>query len=617
MIPDYMYTRLAGSLVISALAFACRVPETPLPEPVRVTIDIPAGRELESFAISPDGSRIAYAAEENGRDDLFVTSLAASGVDTSFSDSAGASRPFFSPDGQAIAFFANRRLYRVRADGSEPPQQICEAPSGSAGGAWTDDGRILFAPLDGQGLLEVPASGGRPRPLTRLDRRAGEIAHGWPHALPGGGIVFTVSRRERDPQLAVLPPNGGEPRPLLPAVGQAHFVPSGLPAEAPQAVTGAKAGHLVYGYLGDLLAVPFDLSELATRGGPTIIARNLQSFRGFGDIGRTALSVSRNGTLAWLRGNVEEPRSLLSWVDRAGRLSPLTELAGQYQSPRLSSDGRRIAVVVRSGLMTRDIRVIDAARPDRVLLTLRGGDNHSPVWRPDGRRLTFASNRDGPQDIFESSLDGRVEKLIPTDGSARNPTSWSRRTPVLAFYRIMPDGGRDIQTFQPLKTLNILVATAANERSAALSEDGRWLAYVSDESGRDEVYVRRTDDPEGRGVQLSVSGGVEPLWTKDGLLYRDGAAVILTPFGAAALREPRGRPEPGRRTEGTLLEARLLFERRFELDPGGNLPDYDVSRDGQRLLMLKSARHPREIRVVKNWSTELARTVPLTRRKPS
>lgn len=593
-----MKKHLGGALGAIVVSLACGAPDIPPPEPVRATIDIPAGRELESFAIAPDGSRIAYAAEENGRDYLFVTSLAASGVDTSFSDSAGASRPFFSPDGQSIAFFANRRLNRVRTDGSEPARQICEAPSGSAGGAWTDDGRILFAPLNGQGLLEVPASGGRPRPLTRLNRRAGEIAHGWPHVLPGGGIVFTVSRRERDPQLAVLPPNGGEPRPLLPAVGQAQFVSSGLPAEAPQTATGAKVGHLVYGYLGDLLAVPFDLSELATRAGPTVIARNLQSFRGFGGIGRTALSVSRNGTLAWLRGNVEEPRSLLAWVDRAGRLSPLRELDGQYQSPRLSPDGRRIAMVVRSGVMTRDIRVIDAARPDRVLLTLQGGDNHSPVWRPDGRRLTFASNRDGPQDIYEASLDGAIEKLIPTDGSARNPTSWSRRPSVLAFYRIMPDGGRDIQTFQPPKTLNIRVATAANERSPALSEDGRWLAYVSDESGRDEVYVRRTDDPERRGVQLSVSGGVEPLWTKDGLLYRDGAAVIFTPIGAA---------------EGTLLGGRLLFERRFQMDSGGNLPDYDVSRDGQRLLMLKSARHPREIRVVTNWSTELARTVPLTR----
>jgi hypothetical protein len=168
----------------------------------------------------------------------------------------------------------------------------------------------------------------------------------------------------------------------------------------------------------------------------------------------------------------------------------------------------------------------------------------------------------------------------------------------------MPDGARDILAFRPPETLSILVATPANERSPALSEDGRWLAYVSDESGRDEVYVQgvgsrgtkaesRIPNPEKR--RISMFGGVEPLWTKDGLLYRDGAAVILTPFGAA---------------DGTLLEPRLLFERRFQMDSGGNLPDYDVSRDGQRLLMLKSARHPREIRVVRNWSTELTRTVP-------
>jgi hypothetical protein len=174
----------------------------------------------------------------------------------------------------------------------------------------------------------------------------------------------------------------------------------------------------------------------------------------------------------------------------------------------------------------------------------------------------------------------------------------------------MPDGGRDIQTFQPPKMLSLLVATAANERSPALSEDGRWLAYVSDESGRDEVYVQGVGHRES-GVgsrenaekrKISMFGGVEPRWTRDGLLYRDGAAVILAPFG--------GRPESSRETGGPLLEARLLFERRFQLDAGGNLPDYDVSRDGQRLLMLKSASHPREVKIVSDWGTELARKVP-------
>jgi serine/threonine-protein kinase len=556
----------------------------PLPAPVQSTLGVPADRALDALALSPDGRWLAYAAEATDAH-LFVRPVDESG-DREVADSGGATNPFFSADGESIAYFARGAIWKARTASGGTPQRVCDAPVDSAGGTWTGDGRIVFAPLGGLGLMTVPAAGGTPAPITTLNKKNAELAHGWPHALPAGGIVFTVSHKGRDAHLETLSASNVRGRELVPVFGQAEYV---------------STGHLVYSYLGDLLAVPFDADGLTARGVPVALVRGIQSSTEYEELGHSGFAVSPNGTLVWLPTSVQHQQSSLVRVDLQGAITPLGGPADVYQTPRVSPDGRRLAVVVRSGLMTRDIRVLDAAHPDRVQLTIQGGDNQSPAWIPDGR-LSFASNRDGGQRIYVLTVEGSkqggqsaapaAKPLFSADvSSPRNPASWRgpRRgggdgesmPSLLAFYEIDQFRGRDVLVYRVGEAILPVAATSANERSPWLAPDGRSIAYVSDASGRDEVYVKQLP-PNGESSearQVSSAGGTEPVWSKAGLLYRERDRV--------------------------LLEGKVLFEGRFEHDPAGNAANYDVDPKGRFLVMLKRGRYSGEMRLVKNWGTNL------------
>jgi len=421
--------------------------------------------------------------------------------------------------------------------------------------------------------MQVAASGGTASPLTSLAAAEGELEHGWPHALADGAIVFTVSQRGRDPRVEVLSPDGQRSRLRVPATGQAQFV---------------ETGHLVYGYLGNLMAVRFDAEERTISGAPVAIAKGIQTAIGFGVLGRTGFAVSRTGTLAWLRASPDDARSRLVRVERDGKVVPLSAPAHVFQTPRVSPDGRRLALVVRSGIMTREIRIADAAQPERVTMTIAGGDNQSPAWM-DSRRLTFGSNRDGLQKIYTVAVDGArpPAPLFTADATAaRNPASWSRPPRLLALYEIEPARARDVLVYRVGESIVPVAATSANERSPAVSPDGRWIAYVADPSGRDEIYATRLDRA-GDTLRLTDAGASEPVWTREGLFYREGERMMMRPLEKGAPGEPR-----------------LQFEGHFERDPGSNLAAYDIDPGG-RFIMLKSALKSRGLRIVRNWATEL------------
>jgi Tol biopolymer transport system component len=543
--------------------------------------------------VSDDSRWLAYSAESaaDQRLHLYLRQLDARGVeagdnDREVSGSTGAHSPFFSPDGSAIAFFSRGSIWKAAttpANGNNGAQRIVAATSDAAGGTWTDDGRIIFAPLGNQGLVAVSQAGGPVSALTVLNRAKGELEHGWPHALPNGAVLFTVTERGHDPHVEVLSKQGERTRLPMPVVGQAQFVSS---------------GHLVYSYFGDLFVVAFDADTRQTRGVPIAVAKGVQTIPGFGNLGRTGFAVSRTGTLAWLPATTEDVRSRLVRVDRTGRYSPLPAPPEIYQSPRLSPDGRRVAVVVRPGVMTRDIRVLDMSRPERVILTLQGGDNQSPAWMPDGR-LTFGSNREGVQKIYVVGLTARAREPKPlfSIGVAvpRIPASWARNPPLLALYEIDPMRRRDVMLYRVDESITPVAATTANERSPVLSPDGGSIAYVSDTSGRDEIYVQRVDGAS-PPTQLTTTGGIEPAWTREGLFFRNGDSVMLIVW-----------------KDGKRADAREVLEGAFERDPGANLAAYDVDPAGRFFLMLKIASAPRQLRIVTNWSTELARMVPTTR----
>ena len=564
-----------------AVLFAACTAAPPSPPAVRFTVPISQGRVLSSFAVSSDGEWLVYSAESvsDGRRRLIRRSLASENApDQELANTIGATSPFFSPDGSAVAYFSRGAIWHVAVLGGSPTR-VVDAPGDSAGGTWTPDGRIIFAPLGKSGLMALPAHGGSAAAITELDTADGELEHGWPHALPDRSIAFTVSQRGRDPHIEIVSPDGKRSRLRVPIIGQAQFV---------------DTGHLVYSFLGNLMAVRFDVEEHTTDGVPVIIAQGVQTSSGIGALGRAGFAVSQTGTLVWRRAGADEAKSRLVRVDRDGQISPLAAPADVMQTPRLSPDGRRIAVVARSGVMTREIRVLDYAHPERIGLTIAGGDNQSPAWL-DGRRLTFGSNREGHQKIYVVNVEGKrpPQPLFTVDATAaRNPASWADR--VLALYEIEPARGRDVLVYRVGESIAPVAATDANERSPSVSPDGRWIAYVSDASGRDEVYVTRLDGADsttapGRDVlKLTGTGATEPAWSREGLLYREGENIVLR-----ALQK------------GVFAEPRVLFEGHFERDPGANLAAYDVDRQGRFFIMLKSAVQPRELRVVKNWGSEL------------
>ncbi len=561
---------------LAVIVAACGVRPEPAAPAVRFTVPVPDDRTLSSFALSADGRWLAYSAErdEDGLRRLFVRSVAEGAAsDRELTDTVGASAPFFSPDASSVAYFSRGSIWRTPVSAPGKPQRIAQAPSDSAGGTWTVDDRIVFAPLGNQGLMAVAATGGTAAPLTSLNADEDELEHGWPHALADGAIVFTVSQRGRDAHVEVLSENRQRERLRVPIVGQAQFV---------------ETGHLVYSYLGSLMAVKIDAGKHTTSDVPVAIAKGIQTSAGFGVLGRSGFAVSRTGTLAWLRASSDDARSRLVRVEPNGKVSMLAASPEVFQTPRLSPDGRRLAVVVREGVMTREIRILDVAQPQRVTLTIAGGDNQSPAWM-DNRRLTFGSNRDGLQKIYVALVDRKraPAPLFTADASvARNPASWSRPPRLLALYEIEPARGRDVLVYRIGESVAPVAATNANERSPSVSPDGRWIAYVADASGRDEIYATPLDR-NAETVQLTHAGASEPLWTRDGLFYREGERMVVRSLA-----------------KGTLAEPRLLFEGHFERDPGSNLAAYDIDARG-RFIMLKSALKPREIRIVQNWGSEL------------
>jgi hypothetical protein len=497
-----------------------------------------------------------------------------------------------------VGFFAAGTLKKVSVSGGAA-LTLGDAAK-PHGASWGSQGMIAFAPTAISALQKVSEAGGTLQSLTRLGK--GENGHGWPEILPGGKAVLfsagTGTSNWINAQVAVQLIGTGQRRNLVQGGTQPRYAPS---------------GHLVYAQGGNLMAVPFDPQRLTATGEAVPVVEGvLQSITN----GYAQYAFSATGSAVYVPGGVQATQLRLVWVSRNGAEQPLAATAHAYRQPRLSPDGRRVAVTIDE--QGNQVWLFDLSRETLTRFTFEGNRNTDPAWTPDGKRIAFESNKEGQDNLFWQLADGSggLERLTTSD-SAQYPLSWSPHGQMLAFVDLNSVTGRDIWVLRmgdpspgsgqapsagsgEVHKPQPFLRTPFNETAPQFSPDGRWLAYVSDESGRDEIYVQPYPGPGGKW-QISTEGGTEPVWNPNGreLFYRSGdkmmAVEIATQPGFSA-----GKP-------------RMLFEGPYQLAPV-TFPNYDVSPDGQRFLMVKANETreaaPTQINVVLNWFEELKRRVP-------
>ena len=473
-----------------------------------------------------------------------------------------------------MGFFVGDEIRQAKLTG-DVTTLICRSPYTivEPHAVWGSNGEIIFSFDRFNGLYRVDASGGEPESLSTVKFEQGERGHRRPYFLPNGDVLFSVDTLDGF-RTAVFTRATGE-----------HRLVAGLGPTGPH-TRYLGTGHLMYGQSGTLFAVPFDMDELEGSGSPVPVTPDVRTSL-TSDFAHFALGA---GNLAYLRG-AEEGRVV--YVDRDGQTTPLFDQTGDYRYLSLSPDGRRLAMTI-GGNLGMDVWVYELDRGTRSRLTADGGALF-PVWHPDGERVTFTT-ADGRTIVRAADAGGERER-VDFDGRALAP-HWSTDGQTLVFF-VLPDratGNYDIKAWRD-GIVTPVVSGPFSDSVPRFSHDGRRLAYMSDESGRYEIYAQAFPDP-GEKWTLSTEGGKEPVWSRDGreIFYRDGDRMMVVPLQI----EPTFRPGA----------PRMLFEAPFASNPGG-YPNYDVSLDGTRFIMIETdATELNEIHVVLNWSEELKRLAP-------
>jgi eukaryotic-like serine/threonine-protein kinase len=530
-------------------------------------------------AISPDGMRIVFVSKGA----LAMRRLDQTKI-TRIAGTEGGSLPFFSPNGQWIAFFAARKLQKVPVEGGSPVV-LCDAPS-HGGGSWGDDNNIV-AGLD-QGLSRIPAAGGAPQPLTnpKSNPPVGLI-HLWPQVLPGSkGVLFAATNGSAQGSLRILTPLDGKIRTIVENSTYGRYLPG---------------GYLVYYRQGTLFAAPIDATRLELKGPAVPLVRGVSTA---GGLGRAEFDLSWTGTLVY-RGGTAGNTFELSWLYASGKTEPLLPTSGSYLTPRLSPDGGRVALsVIQDG--KQNLRVYDLIRKTWNRLTFEAAPDLLPTWTPDGEFLAFQSGKTLAWKRSDGS--GSVEHLVGPSPHV-GPWSFSADGKWLAFWPLQP--GSDLWVVPVERSPGVLrlgqprplLQQAGSKGAPAISPDDRWLAYTSDESGIFEIYVIPFS-PQGiaAGGKWAVSsgGGTCPVWSHSGeLFYQNPQRQIQV--AAYSVRGDSFHVEKS----NAWSEVRL--------GDTGIFPAFDVAPDGRRVVALLAAEDPRTqslIRVQLNVDSELRRLGP-------
>ena len=549
-------------------------------------------------AISPDGARLAFVARGPDEKEQLATRMLDQAQATLLAGTENAAYPFFSSDGQWIGFFAEAKMKKISVQGGAPVT-LCDAPS-ARGASWGEDGSIIVTLASGLGggLSRVPAAGGTPQAITKPGDK-GEATHRWPQILPGGQAVLftgsTVNGAYDNARIEVLSLKSGQWKVVQRGGYFGRYLPS---------------GHLVYIHQGTLFAAGFDLDRLEVRGTPAPL---LEDVAGNASAGAGQYDVARNGTLVYLSGKSNASWPVV-WMDSTGKTQPLLAALGPYYTPRFSPDGNRLAVAVGSA-GGDDIQVYDWQRDTMTRLTFTQ-TNFSPVWTPDGKRVVFESRSPGANSIRWVRADGagEAQSLLESKGELR-AYSFSPDGQRLAFAERGADTGLDLWTL-PLDVSvpehprhgkpELFLRTPFDEQEPAFSPDGPWIAYTSNESGGNEVYVRpfQGGAPSGSGKwQISTGGGRYPIWSRNGreLFYETpDNRIMVTAYTASADSFAAEKTRPWSNTQIR--------------EPAG-IWNLDLAPDGKRFaVFLRPASEQKgsvHVTVLLNFFDELRRRVPV------
>lgn len=559
-----------------------------IPPPPKTSYSTSFGGQM---ALSPDGRLMAFVAiDSTGKTLLWVRPLNAL-AGQAFNGTEGALFPFWSPDSRFIGFFADEKLKKVEASGG-PPQIICDAPIGR-GGAWNENGTIIFNAIftPFTPLFTVLAAGGRPQPLTRLDTSRSQFSHRWPCFLPDGkhflysGLTITGGVGDEDAIFLASLDTSFTPRLVVKSSTNASYA----------------NGHLFFVREQTLMAQPFDPKSLQTTGDAFPVAEQvyLEPFTN-----NASFSVSQNGNLVYQTGTVQTGTRLL-WYDRAGKRMGEIGQPAIHNDLRISPDGKRIAISQTDDKTGNiDLWLYEIVREVWTRFTFDPSSDRWPIWSRDGKTIVFASERKGANNLFQRAASGAgSEEMLLGSNPREVPSDWSPDGKFLVYTVNDPKKGNDIWIL-PMNPDSkgaseerkpfLFLQTEFSETNPVFSPDGRYIAYQSNESGRNEVHIRPFPGPGGKW-QVSTNGGTRPRWRNDGkeLFYMGVDNKIM----AAEIRLGSSSVDVG--AASTLFQTSAFT--------GGGRAAYDVTGDGQRFLVSSKTSEGASLPVtlVVNWVGEI------------
>jgi len=566
------------------------VPPASAPVVQRFIVEMPRGQAAygpqPGLAISPTGTHVTYMASRMGGSGWQLYLRAMDQLDAVPLGADAGGYPFFSPDGQWVAYFAEGKLKKISI--REGTAVVLADVAVPLGGSWGSDNMIYYCPGPESGILKISAEGGKAEKLSREGGAGWTAREVWPEILPGSQTLLFASlpqgagNFERG-MISAMSLRTGEVKPLIEGGMSPRYV---------------ETGHILFGRGGTIFAVPFDAQRLEITGEAAPVVRDV---RIDGNTGAGYFSVSRDGTLVYFSATSRAEQVSVVEVDRRGAEKLLAAPERPYANIRLSPDGTRMAVRVAETNV--DVWVYAVGRGGLSRLTFQPSEDESPVWSPDGRRIAYASAREGGKRVIAwRNADGSGDEEVLWEGGSHTHAgaiSPDQRWLLYTDYENLTRGDIWMLPLTGERKPQPFLSTPFNEYDPRLSPDGKWLAYTSDESERNEVYVQPFPGRGGRW-QISSEGGDSPVWSRNGkeIFFRNGPKLMAASVTAS----------PG----FTAAPARVLFETPYAENPRREA-QYDVFPDGQRFLMLKgviTASGGTQYHVVTNWAEELKRLAP-------